>query len=148
MIRVQNLVKRFGDLTAVDDISFEVRRGEVFAFLGPNGAGKTTTIKMLTTLLKPTSGVLELDGLDPAVERDEVRKRFGVVFQDPSLDQDLTAWENMEIHGVLYGVPRQERRERARREAEQEDDRCRRAHLPTAFSNPVHRHFSAPSSVP
>jgi ABC-2 type transport system ATP-binding protein len=106
-------VKRFGELTAVDDVSFEVRRGEVFAFLGPNGAGKTTTIKMLTTLLRPTSGLVELDGLDPAVSRDEVRKRFGVVFQDPSLDQDLTAWENMEIHGVLYGVPRKVRRERA-----------------------------------
>jgi ABC-2 type transport system ATP-binding protein len=113
MIRVENLVKRFGELTAVDNISFEVQRGEIFAFLGPNGAGKTTTIKMLTTLLQPTSGSLELDGLDPTVHRDEVRKRFGVVFQDPSLDQDLTAWENMEIHGVLYGVPRKERRERA-----------------------------------
>jgi ABC-2 type transport system ATP-binding protein len=113
MIRVENLVKRFGDVTAVDNISFEVPRGEIFAFLGPNGAGKTTTIKMLTTLLQPTSGSLELDGLDPTVNRDDVRKRFGVVFQDPSLDQDLTAWENMEIHGVLYGVPRKERRERA-----------------------------------
>ena len=112
MIRVQNLTKRFGDVVAVDDISFDVHRGEIFAFLGPNGAGKTTTIKMLTTLLKPTQGSLELDGLDPTVQRDEVRKRFGVVFQDPSLDQDLTAWENMEIHGVLYGVPRKERNER------------------------------------
>ena len=113
MIRVDNLVKKFGQLTAVDNISFDVERGEIFAFLGPNGAGKTTTIKMLTTLLQPTSGTLELDGLDPTVHRDEVRKRFGVVFQDPSLDQDLTAWENMEIHGVLYDMPRKERRERA-----------------------------------
>lgn len=113
MIQVKNLVKRFGDFTAVDDVSFEVQRGEIFAFLGPNGAGKTTTIKMLTTLLRPTSGSVELDGINPALERDEVRKRFGVVFQDPSLDQDLTAWENMEIHGVLYSVPRKDRRERA-----------------------------------
>ena len=113
MIRVENLVKRFGEVTAVDDVTFEVHRGEVFAFLGPNGAGKTTTIKMLTTLLRPTSGKIEFDGLDPTVKRDEVRRRFGVVFQDPSLDQDLTAWENMEIHGVLYGVPKRERRERA-----------------------------------
>jgi ABC-2 type transport system ATP-binding protein len=113
MIQVRNLVKRFGELTAVDNISFEVQQGEIFAFLGPNGAGKTTTIKMLTTLLQPTSGSLQLDGLDPTVKRDEVRKRFGVVFQDPSLDQDLTAWENMEIHAVLYGVPRKEWRERA-----------------------------------
>src|SRR5919199_6664587 len=113
MIRVQHLKKQFGDVTAVDDITFEVRRGEIFAFLGPNGAGKTTTIKMLTTLLRPTGGALELDGLDPARAPAEVRQRIGVVFQDPSLDQDLTAWENLEIHGVLYGVPRRQRRERA-----------------------------------
>jgi len=113
MIQVKNLSKQFGELKAVDDISFNVQRGEIFAFLGPNGAGKTTTIKMLTTLLRPTSGTLELDGLDPTVNRDEVRKRFGVVFQDPSLDQDLTAWENMDVHGVLKGVARKERHERA-----------------------------------
>src|SRR5437764_8134599 len=113
LIRVENLVKSFGELTAVDHVSFEVRPGEIFAFLGPNGAGKTTTIRMLTTLLRPTSGSLRLDGLDPVTERDAVRRRIGVVFQDPSLDQDLTAWENMEIHGVLYGVLGQKRRERA-----------------------------------
>jgi len=113
MIRVQHLVKKFGDFTAVDDISFEVARGEIFAFLGPNGAGKTTTIKMLTTLLAPTSGTLEIDGLNPARHQHEVRTKFGIVFQDPSLDQDLTAWENMDLHGVLYHVPRKVRRERA-----------------------------------
>jgi ABC-2 type transport system ATP-binding protein len=112
MIRVQNLTKKFGDFTAVDDVSFEVQRGEIFAFLGPNGAGKTTTIKMLTTLLHPTSGTVELDGLDPAKKAHEARQRFGIVFQDPSLDQDLTAWENMELHGVLYHVPKKVRRER------------------------------------
>src|SRR6266436_6078996 len=113
MIRVKDLVKKFGESTAVDHISFEVATGEIFAFLGPNGAGKTTTIKMLTTLLRPTSGALELDGLDPTTDQTEVRRRFGVVFQDPSLDSELTAWENMDIHGVLYHVPRQIRRERA-----------------------------------
>jgi ABC-2 type transport system ATP-binding protein len=113
MIRVQHLVKKFGDFTAVDDISFEVARGKIFAFLGPNGAGKTTTIKMLTTLLAPTSGTLEIDGLNPARQQHEVRTRFGIVFQDPSLDQDLTAWENLDLHGVLYHVPRKVRRERA-----------------------------------
>jgi ABC-2 type transport system ATP-binding protein len=112
MIRVQNLSKRFGDFTAVDNISFEVAKGEIFAFLGPNGAGKTTTIRMLTTLLQPTSGTIEIDGLNPAEKNSEVRKRFGIVFQDPSLDQDLTAWENMDLHGVLYHVPRKIRRER------------------------------------
>jgi len=113
MIRVKNLTKKFGEMTAVNDISFEVKAGEVFAFLGPNGAGKTTTIKMLTTLLRPTEGELEIDGLDPATHQNEVRKRFGIVFQDPSLDQDLTAWENMEIHAALYHVPRKVARERS-----------------------------------
>ncbi len=139
MIKVKNLVKRFGELTAVDDVSFEVQRGEVFAFLGPNGAGKTTTIKMLTTLLRPTSGAVELDGLDPVRERDEVRKRFGVVFQDPSLDQDLTAWENMEIHGVLYGVPRQRRRERAEELLKLFELWERRAALVKTFSGGMRR---------
>src|SRR5580765_1311555 len=112
MITVQNLIKKFGEVTAVDDVSFDVAAGEIFAFLGPNGAGKTTTIKMLTTLLKPTSGCMEIDGLDPAKQANETRKRFGIVFQDPSLDQELTAEENMDLHGVLYHVPRKERRER------------------------------------
>jgi ABC-2 type transport system ATP-binding protein len=112
MIKVRNLVKSFGAFTAVDDVSFDVAEGEIFAFLGPNGAGKTTTIKMLTTLLKPTSGSIELDGLDPTVKQNEVRRKFGIVFQDPSLDGDLTAWENMEVHGVLYHVPHKIRRQR------------------------------------
>ena len=106
MIRVEKLIKKFGEFTAVDDISFQVGPGEIFAFLGPNGAGKTTTIKMLTTLLRPTSGTLEIDGLDPIAHPNEVRKRFGIVFQDPSLDGDMTVYENMEIHGIFYHVPR------------------------------------------
>jgi len=113
LIRVQNLARRFGDFTAVNNISFEVPKGEIFAFLGPNGAGKTTTIKMLTTLLPPTSGSLELNGLDPARQQNQVRQQFGIVFQDPSLDQDLTAAENLELHGVLYHVPKKVRRERS-----------------------------------
>ena len=113
IIRVQHVVKSFGAVMAVNDVSFDVRPGEIFAFLGPNGAGKTTTIKMLTTLLRPTAGSLELDGLNPITHQTEVRRRFGVVFQDPSLDSDLTAWENLDIHGVLYHVPRRVRRERS-----------------------------------
>ena len=112
MIRVRNLRKSFGSFTAVDDVSFDVEEGEIFAFLGPNGAGKTTTIKMLTTLLKPTSGSMELDGLDPQVRQNEARQRFGIVFQDPSLDGELTAMENMELHGVLYHVPHKLRHQR------------------------------------
>jgi len=113
MIEVQNLSKSFGTIEAVKDVSFAVKAGEIFAFLGPNGAGKTTTIKMLTTLLRPSSGTIRLDGLDPVTRQNDVRKRFGIVFQDPSLDQDLTAWENMQIHGVLYHVARVERLERS-----------------------------------
>ena len=113
MIRAENLTRKFGDFTAVDSVSFEVGAGEIFAFLGPNGAGKTTTIKMFTTLLAVTSGKLEIDGLDPARHQNEVRRRFGIVFQDPSLDQELTAWENMDLHGALYRVPRKVRRERS-----------------------------------
>ena len=112
MIRVRDLVKTFGEFTAVNGISFDVHPGEIFAFLGPNGAGKTTTIQMLTTLLKPTSGSMTLDGLDPATRQHDVRRRFGIVFQDPSLDGDLTAYENMELHGVLYHVPKRVRVER------------------------------------
>ena len=113
MISVSHLVKTFGDFTAVSDISFDVAQGEIFAFLGPNGAGKTTTIKMLTTLLRPSSGHIELDGLDPTVRQKQARQRFGIVFQDPSLDNEQTAWENMDLHGVLYHVPRKVRAQRS-----------------------------------
>ncbi|MEO7275931.1 MAG: ATP-binding cassette domain-containing protein, partial [Vicinamibacterales bacterium] len=113
MIEVRHLTKTFGEVHAVNDISFDVARGEIFAFLGPNGAGKTTTIKMLTTLLRPTQGTLRLDGLDPATHQNEVRQRFGIVFQDPSLDSELTAWENLQLHAVLYHVPRAARAPRA-----------------------------------
>src|SRR5438067_3642878 len=109
MIAVRDLVKTFGEVTAVGGITFDVRPGEIFAFLGPNGAGKTTTIQMLTTLLRPTAGSIAIDGLDPAARPLEVRRRFGIVFQDPSLDHELTAYENMDLHGVLYHVPRRAR---------------------------------------
>ncbi len=103
IIEVKNLTKKFGDFTAVQDISFDVKQGEVFAFLGPNGAGKTTTIKMLTTLLEPTMGEVKINNFNLKNERDDVRRSFGIVFQDPSLDDELTAYENMEFHAVLYG---------------------------------------------
>src|SRR5215813_2006780 len=112
MIHVEQLVKSFGSFTAVDHISFDVAAGEIFAFLGPNGAGKTTTIKMLTTLLRPEGGTLRIDGLDPQKQPLDVRRRFGIVFQDPSLDSEMTAYENMELHGVFYHVPRKIRAER------------------------------------
>ncbi len=112
MIQVRDLRKKYGDVTAVAGVSFDVAPGEIFAFLGPNGAGKTTTIQMLTTLVSPDGGTMRIDGLDPTKDASAVRQRFGIVFQDPSLDGELTAWENMEIHGVLYHVPRRARHER------------------------------------
>jgi daunorubicin resistance ABC transporter ATP-binding subunit/daunorubicin resistance ABC transporter membrane protein len=112
MIEVSNLTKKFNGFTAVDDISFNVGKGEIFAFLGPNGAGKTTTIKILTTLLRPTSGKIILNGKDVTKDKYQVRCSFGIVFQDPSLDDELTAYENMEFHGVIYHVPKKIRRER------------------------------------
>ncbi len=112
IIEVSNLIKKFHHLTAVDDISFSVEAGQIFAFLGPNGAGKTTTIKMLTTLLHPTSGSLKVNGFNTMDNQDEVRHSFGIVFQDPSLDDELTAYENMELHGVLYKVRKDLRKKR------------------------------------
>lgn len=113
IIEVTNLVKKFdSDFIAVDNISFNVSEGEIFAFLGPNGAGKTTTIKILTTLLRPTSGNLSVNGYSPITETDNVRRSFGIVFQDTSLDDELTAYENMEFHAVFYGVDKETREKR------------------------------------
>ncbi len=104
IIEVSGLTKKFNGFVAVDCISFNVKRGEIFAFLGPNGAGKSTTMKMLTTLLQPSSGSMTLSSKDPLRDKDAVRRSLGIVFQDPSLDDDLTALENMRYHAVLYKV--------------------------------------------
>lgn len=105
MIQVEHLVKTFKEAEAVRDISLEVPEGQIFGFLGPNGAGKTTTINILTTLMQPTSGKALLNGHDVVKERDEARKSFGIVFQDPSLDTMLTAYDNLKFHGMLYNIP-------------------------------------------
>ena len=112
IIKTDNLTKKFDKLTAVDDISFSVKKGEIFGFLGPNGAGKTTTIKMLTTLLHPTHGSAEIAGFDIQKQRDNVRKNIGVVFQEPALDIDLTGYENLDYHARMYGFERSKRKER------------------------------------
>lgn len=111
-IHVENLTKQFGDFTAVDAVSFDIRKGEIFGLLGPNGAGKTTTISILSTLLEPTSGRAQVNGIDIGKDQDGVRKSIGVVFQDQSLDEELTAWENMDFHGRLYRIPKEVRDER------------------------------------
>ncbi len=107
-ISVEGLVRDFDDIKAVDDVTFQVRKGEMFGFLGPNGAGKTTTISMMCTLLHPTSGSVVVWGNDARTQPDEVRSSIGIVFQDQSVDEELTGYENMWFHARLYKVPRDE----------------------------------------
>ena len=106
VIEASNLVKRFGELEAVKGISFSVKEGEIFGFLGPNGAGKTTTINILCTLLKPTDGQAKVNGYDVIKERSQVRQSIGLVFQEPALDDYLTAEQNLRFHGYAYGIPK------------------------------------------
>ena len=108
-IRVENLTRRFNGFTAVDGVSFSVPAGELFGLLGPNGAGKTTTINLLSTLLKPTSGLAQVAGFDVTRARDDVRKSIGIVFQEPALDTRLTGRENLAFHAMMYGLARDER---------------------------------------
>ncbi len=108
-ILADRLGRRYGDVTAVESVSFSIRPGEFFALLGPNGAGKTTTLHMLTTMVRPTSGTASVFGFDVVREAHAVRRLLGMVFQDPALDDRLTARENLEIHAVLYGIGRKER---------------------------------------
>jgi ABC-2 type transport system ATP-binding protein len=112
VIRVAGLVKRYGEVEAVRGIDLEVGAGEIFGFLGPNGAGKSTTISVLCTLLRPTSGAATVAGHDVVRDPAAVRARIGLVFQDPSLDNDLTARENLEFHAFLYGLGASLRRKR------------------------------------
>src|SRR5690606_37621760 len=109
-VQARELSRRYGDLVAVADASFSIARGEFFALLGPNGAGKTTTLHMLTTLVGPTSGSASVMGFDGVQQALEVRRQLGMVFQDQALDVRLTARENLEIHAVLYGVSRRDKR--------------------------------------
>jgi ABC-2 type transport system ATP-binding protein len=111
-IEVEGLGRRFGELAAVDGVSFAVLSGEIFGFLGPNGAGKSTTIKILCTLLRPSEGRARVAGHDVVTAPASVRRSLGLLFQDPSVDDRLTARENLKIHCMIYAVPRAERRAR------------------------------------
>jgi len=111
-IEVTNLTKKFNSLVAVDNVSFSIASGEVFGLLGPNGAGKTTIISMLATLLRPTSGTARVNNFEIVGQEDAVRNSIGIVFQDQSLDEELTAYENMDFHGRLYRIPRTVRQQR------------------------------------
>jgi len=110
-ITVDKLEKKFGNFTAVDKISFNVKEGEIFGLLGPNGAGKTTTISILSTIISLTSGTATIHGKNVNTEKDAVRKQIGIVFQDPSLDDELSGWENLDMHARLYGVRGKEKKE-------------------------------------
>ncbi len=111
-IKIEKLVKRFGDVAAVDGISLAVEEGEIFGLLGPNGAGKTTTIRMLATMTLPTAGRALVCGTDVTEDPDKVRRHIGIVFQDPALDDQLTGRENLDFHARMYGMPRKEREDR------------------------------------
>lgn len=139
VMRLENLGKSFGDLQAVRGVSFEVRRQEVFAFLGPNGAGKSTTIQMLCTLTEPTTGRAWIDGWDVATQADQVRRRIGLVFQEQTLDEQLTAEENLRFHAVLYGVPAAEVPAHVDRALHLVDLADRRADLVSTFSGGMAR---------
>lgn len=138
-VDVRSLKKSYGDIEAVKGISFQVAPGEVFAFLGPNGAGKSTTIRMLCTLTKPTSGSATVDGFDITKQPTSVRRRIGLVFQDRTLDQQLTAEENLRFHAVLYRVPRDQVDQRIDQVLELVDLRDRRKDLVSTFSGGMAR---------
>lgn len=112
MIKIRNLVKKYGNLTAVDNLTLDINENEVFGLLGSNGAGKTTTIHMLATLLKPTSGTATVNGYDIINQPAKVRASIGIVFQAPSSDDMLTGYENLHLHAMLYSVPRHTRKQR------------------------------------
>lgn len=112
IIEVKNYTKKYGDFTAVDNVSFEVEEGSIFAFLGPNGAGKSTTINTLCTMLDKTSGTLTIAGKDVSKQKNEVREEIGVVFQSQTLDEKMTIIENLEMHSVFYAIPKAEINER------------------------------------
>ncbi|HUK84221.1 MAG TPA: ATP-binding cassette domain-containing protein [Candidatus Acidoferrum sp.] len=112
VVSVQGLSHSYGKLRAVDKISFDIKKGQIFSFLGPNGAGKTTTINLLITLMPIQEGKVTIAGFDVAKEKGEVRKSIGVVFQDQRLDRDLTVWETLDFHGRIYSIPKEIRRSR------------------------------------
>ncbi len=114
IVEVEQLSRKFGQLTAVDRVSFQVEKGEIFGFLGPNGAGKTTTINILCTLLLPTNGRASVNGYDVLRQRKQVRCSIGLVFQDPTLDEYLTAEQNLRFHAYAYAVPKNVREKRIR----------------------------------
>jgi len=139
MIEIEGLSRKFGKLIAVDNVSFQVSKGEIFGFLGPNGAGKTTMINMLCTLLKPTSGTASVNGYDVMKQRRQVQRSIGLVFQDTTLDDYLTAEQNLHFHAYAYGVPRDVREKRMRELLELVELQDRRKNKITTYSGGMKR---------
>jgi len=139
IVKVKNLSKDFDHFRAVDNISFEVKTSEIFGFLGPNGAGKTTTINILCTLLMPTSGEVIVNGFNVVTSPDEVRRSIGIIFQDPSLDERLTAYENLNFHGIIYHIPPKIRKERIREVLDMVGLYSKKDHIVRTFSGGMRR---------
>src|SRR4030043_2461627 len=138
-VEVSGITKRYGSITAVDHVSFEVVEGEIFGFLGPNGAGKTSLIRMLTTLLKPSEGSAKVACCDVAKEPEKVRREIGVVPQAMTSDLDLTGFENMDIYGRFYGIPSKERKDRIKYLLEMVGLTARANDLVAAYSGGMRR---------
>jgi ABC-2 type transport system ATP-binding protein len=139
MIDIKNLTKKFGNLTAVDNLNLQINEGEIFGLLGPNGAGKSTTLFMLTTLKPPTSGTAIINNYDIIKQSDKVRKSIGIVFQDPSSDEILTGYENLKLHGWLYGMPDNLREQRIKEVLELVDLTNRKDDLVKKYSGGMRR---------
>jgi ABC-2 type transport system ATP-binding protein len=146
-VSVQNVSKVYGDLGVVNNLSFDIAKGELFGFLGPNGAGKSTTVRMLTTLTKPTSGTIEVAGYDVVHQSRLAKRSIGVVLQQVSVDLDLTVWENMEYHGRLHHIPRGERQERINRWLEYVELTNRRDALVKTLSGGMKRRLQIARSL-
>jgi len=139
IIRTENLSKSFGSIVAVDNLNLEISEGEVFGLLGPNGAGKTTTIHMLATLLNPSSGRAFVNGFDVVKQQGDVRRSIGIVFQEPSSDDILTGYENLKLHAMMYGVPKESVEKRIFEALELVDLNDRRNHLVRTYSGGMRR---------
>ena len=146
-LEASHLSKRYGDVHAVEDVSFQVERREIFALLGPNGAGKSTTVKMLCTLARPTDGTATVDGFDVRRQPKAVRRRIGLVFQEQTLDDQLTAEENLRFHAVLYRVPKMEVEARIRRVLDLVELTDRRRDVVSTFSGGMARRLEIARSM-
>jgi ABC-2 type transport system ATP-binding protein len=147
IVETFNLTKKFGKITAVDNLGIEIEEGEVFGLLGPNGAGKTTIIKMLATLLEPTSGAAKVNGFDVIKQPHKVRESIGIVFQEPSSDELLTGYENMKLYAMMYGLPKDEIKKRIAEALELVELTERKDYLVRTYSGGMRRRLEIGRSL-